>query len=294
MKNSKSDNSQNYKLSKASLPISNQEIRTEVEENLTHFYQQSKKIHQSDIEQAFRFFLTNDTNNTINLEKFHYADYCNGTGEAITEFVARNNKRRLRVSKIDFILSKIVGKAYGLDIVPLEDGEIEKNDAIVLSFPFSGNGTYYPNYEHVLDQADELMVPVLIDGAYFGIANGITYPLNHKCVTDFTVSLSKSHSVTEYRIGMRFRKEHADDMISSANAVGVFNKFSASMGIFLLEKFSHNSIIQKYHSQQKKICSDLKLDITKTLTFGLGKTDIWTDYKRGNNARLCISENFVG
>jgi len=283
----------NYKLNKASIPIQSNAIKEFVNKNLKVFQTGSKHVDHSEIENAFRKFLSKNTNNNLDLTKYKYAGYCHGTSQAITEFVARNNKRRLRVSKIDFVLSKIVGNAYGLKIVYLEDEKIKKNDCIVMSFPFSGNGSYYPNYESILKQADQLDVPVMIDGAYFGIANAIEYPLHYNCVTDFATSLSKSHGVSDYRIGMRFRKEYVDDHISASRDSNIFNRFAACIGLCLMENFNHNYIVKNFEQQQQQICKELELNITQTLTFGLGDIEKWPDYKRGDNARICISENFT-
>ena len=287
------DKIENYKLNRASVPINSHETKDFIEKNLSVFHTGSKHITQIEVEESFRKFLTKNTNNSINLDNFKYAEYCYGTSQAITEFIARNNKRRLRVSKIDFVLSKIVGNAYKIKITSLEEDKIRKNDCIVISFPFSGNGSYYNNYEEILNEATKLQVPVLIDGAYFGIGNGIEYPINHDCVTDFTTSLSKSHGVADYRIGIRFRKEYVDDHISASKDADVFNRFAACVGVCLMSNFTHDHLLKKYVSQQKKICDDLKIDMTKTLTFGLGDNKTWSDYARGDNARICISENFV-
>lgn len=283
----------NYKLTKSSIPIQSKKVENFIKKNLRNLHIEAKNISHEEVQEAFKKFLTTNTNNKIDINEFKYLDYCNGTSQAISEFVARNNKRRLRVSGTDFVLSRIVGNAYGSKIVPLENEKIKKNDCVVMSFPFSGNGSYYPNYEEVLDQCDQLDVPVMIDGAYFGIGNGINYPLNHKCVTDFATSLSKCHGVQDYRIGMRFRKEYVDDHISFSREVGVFNRFAACLGSRLMSTFSHNWIIENVKPQQEKICKELNLIETNTLTFALGDVAQWPEYKRGNDARICISENFV-
>ena len=282
-----------YKLNRASIPINSNETKNFIQKNLSVFHTGSQHIAQTDVEESFRKFLTKNTNNKINQDDFKYAEYCHGTSQAITEFIARNNNRRLRVSNIDFVLSKIVGNAYHLRTTALEEDRIRKNDCIVMSFPFSGNGSYYNGYQDILSEADKLGVPVLIDGAYFGIGNGIEYPLNYDCVTDFTTSLSKCHGVADYRIGIRFRKEFVDDHISASKDAGVFNRFTACIGVCLMSNFNHDHILKKYVSQQKKICDDLKIGITKTLTFGLGENEKWSKYSRGDNARICISENFI-
>ena len=45
--------------------------------------------------------------------------------------------------------------------------DIKKNDAVVISLPFSDTGSKHQDMEKLIDLCDRLNVPVLIDCCYF-------------------------------------------------------------------------------------------------------------------------------
>lgn len=236
-------------------------------------------------------------NSITGLNKFKYGSYSYGSTTAISEFIKRNADKRLRVSKDDFLLSKILSKSYNIKFKFLEDEEIKKNDALVISHPFSGNGDIYPLFGNVLDQCDKNDVPVLIDGAYFGISHDLHYPLERKCIKEFTSSLSKNFGVQNLRIGIRLSKDYIDDALNAPiQMADCFNKLNASIGIKLMKKFSADYIVKKYTKVYDKICTKFNLIPTQTITFGLG--DKWnkknkSKFQRGSYVRVCVSKALV-
>lgn len=246
----------------------------------------------------YKKWLKNSTFNSITgLDKFKYGNYSYGSTTAIAEFIKRNADKRLRVSKDDFLLSKILSKSYKTKFTPLEDEEIKKNDVLVISHPFSGNGDIYPSFKNVLDQCDKNDVPVLIDGAYFGISHDLHYPLDRKCIKEFTSSLSKNFGVQNLRIGIRLSKDFIDDALNAPiQMADCFNKLNALIGIKLMKKFSADYIIKKYTKVYDKICTKFNLIPTQTVTFGLGdklSKKNKSKFQRGSYVRVCISKALV-
>ena len=254
-------------------------------------YKNLESLSHEQLDSAWRKWLTTDTyNNVVGLEKFSHSAFSPGTTDAFGEFISRYPNYRIRVSRSDFILTKILSKTYGRVLVPLEDGELESNDCLIISFPFSGNGSYYPDYEQLLDICDELNVPVFIDGAYFGISSGINYPLHRNCVKDFSVSLSKNLAGNPLRLGIRFTKDEVDDGIT-AGLLGsdVFDRLGAYISIKLLGQFSHKSVVDRHIDNSNEICSNNNLTPTNTFTIGIGSPEM-EEFKRGDYVRVCISE----
>ena len=247
-------------------------------------------LEYQEFEMAWRTWLESSTRNTIDLSEFSHSSFTSGTSPAFGEFISRYPTRRVRVSRSDFTLTKILARSYSHPILALEDGPLEFTDCVVLSFPFSGNGSYYPGYEQLLDHADELDVPVFIDGAYFGISSGIDYPLHHRCVKEFVSSLSKHVAGVPLRLGIRFTKELVDDSIS-ASLIGsdVFDRLNAYISIQLLQQFSHEWIINRYLHISNLVCRENNLEPTNTVTIALGGPE-YEEFKRGDYRRVCISE----
>lgn len=254
-------------------------------------YQDLEHVKYEQLDRVWRQWLTTDTyNNIIGLDSFKYSAFCPGTTDAFGEFIARYSNRRIRVSRSDFILTKILANTYSKELVFLEQGPLESNDCIIISYPYSGNGSEYPKQDELLDSADQLGVPVFIDGAYYGISYGVTYPLDRKCVVDFAVSLTKNMVGDPLRLGIRFTKEPVDDCIT-AGLLGsdIYDKLGTFISIKLLERFPQSWLLDKYKTYAEVICSKFNLQTTKTITLALGDSTMY-EYKRGDYVRLCITD----
>lgn len=254
-------------------------------------WQNLMQVQHQDLDLSWRQWLLSSSHNKITgLEQFNHSGFCPGTTDAFGEFIARHAGRRVRVSRSDFVLTKILARSWNHDLHFVEDGALESNDCLIMSMPFSGNGYKQPNQDAMLDQADQLGVPVFVDGAYFGISTGIEYPLHRICVTDFAVSLSKNMAGDPLRLGMRFTKHAVDDGIT-AGLIGsdVFDRLGAYLTIQLLNQFSHDWLINKYLQHSYQVCASLGLTPTNTFTLALGP-DSMTEYKRGDYVRICITD----
>ena len=254
-------------------------------------YKNFESLSHKQLDGAWRRWLTTETYNNVNgLENFSHSAFSPGTTDAFGEFISRYPNRCIRVSRSDFILTKILSKTYERSLVFLEDKKLEENDCLVMSFPFSGNGNYYPNHEQLLDTCDKLNIPVFVDGAYFGISSRINYPLYRDCIKDFSVSLSKNLAGNALRLGIRFTKDEIDDGIT-AGLLGsdVFDRLGSYISIKLLEKFSHKYVVDRHIDNSNKICAENALVPTNTFTIGIGSPDM-EEFKRGDYVRVCISE----
>ena len=211
-----------------------------------------EKVTFEEYESHWRKWLTYDTKNIVNLDKFPYASYTGGSTPSFGEFIVRHNNRRVRGSRNDFILTSILCRTYAKELVYLEDAPIKKNDCVIISLPFSGNGIKYKNMNYLLEQCNLLGVPVMLDASYFGISYGITYPLHYKCITDIVFSHSKNFSLTDARVGIRFTKELIDDGIVS-------NNFKGNLESLNYKNFYEDLL-------KKSIQSERKIYVTKPLS----------------------------
>lgn len=243
------------------------------------------------LDQAWRHWISQSSyHNVTGLDTMRYSSFCPGVTDAFGEFIARYPTRRVRVSRSDFILTKILCTSWSRDWLPLEEGNLEPNDCIVMSLPFSGNGSYHPAWSDLLEQAESMLIPVFVDGAYFGISKNINYPLHYNCIKDFSISLSKNLAGNPLRLGIRFTRDNIDDGITSG-LIGsdIFDRLGAYISIKLLEQFPHNWFLEKYQLKSTEICNRLELTPTNTLTLAIGK-DSMTQFQRGDYVRVSISQ----
>lgn len=272
-------------------PIIDLEVQRHVDEFLSSVtWDQIKNTQYQDYDQAWRTWLTSSTSNQIkNLDALPHSCFSPGTTPIFAAFVARNHNRRVRVSRDDFMITSVFCRNYGVKCVYLEDADLDADDCMVMSLPFSANGTFHPDSQQWLDRAEELAIPVLIDAAYFGISHSTQYPLEYSCVKEFAVSLSKNYVGKILRLGIRFSREPIDDALSAAQlGSDIFDRMGASTAISLLTRFSHDWFINKYKVKSDQVCQDLKLTPTNTLTLALGGSE-FEEFKRGNWNRVCIS-----
>lgn len=256
--------------------------------NINLSYTKLQNFSFSDFENKWRDWLQSSSHNKCNLDTMKHCGFISGTTQSFSEFIARYNQCRIRVSRSDFILTKILCNQYNVSWKYIEESPLELNDALIISLPFSGNGSIYPNYDNVLDTCDELNIPVFIDAAYFGISHGISYDLHRPCIKDFSTSITKTFGCETIRSGVRFTKELVDDAVTAPLlGPGLFDRVNAYITMQLLENFSHDNFISKYIDKSNNICK--KYDLTPTNTITLAITND-CQYLRGDYNRVCITE----
>jgi hypothetical protein len=241
----------------------------------------------------FKHWINSSTCRKIyGLHEFRYQALCSGTSQAIENFINRNQKRRLRFSRNEFVLSKIICNVNSVDWCCLEDQDITENDAVVISWPFSGNGGIYPGVQDLIKSCERYNVPVLVDAAYFGISSDIEIDVTSTCISDVCVSLSKPFS-TMLRHGIRFTRLSHDDLLQNTSDQGIINRPAVVVSSKLMEQFDADYIVKKYLSRHKEICQYNNLTSTPTLTLAVGDKNIYSEFNRGDFVRVCITNELL-
>lgn len=225
------------------------------------------------------------------LERYPYACYTNGTTESFDRFYAKNNTRRFRCFRGEYMYHQLSWRNnYSWKFI--EDDNISSNDAIVISLPFSDTGNEHSDMKVILKKCSELKVPVLVDCAYFGICSNIDFDLTQECITDVVFSLSKSFPVAHARIGMRLTKEDNDDPLFVVNKSGYINRLGVALGQKLIDNFSSDYIPLTYKETQKTMCKHLGVVQSNTVLFGIAG-DAWNEYNRGNTTNRLSFHNYL-
>lgn len=221
-------------------------------------------------------------NNTVlGLENFEHAVFSNGTTEAFMMFYIKNKNRRFRCFKGEFIFHQLAWRNDWNNWKYIEDCKLDKNDAVIISLPFSDTGNEHNQLEFILKTCNALGIPVLVDCAYFGMCSDIKINLNYKCITDVTFSLSKTFPVAHARIGMRLTKVDDDDLMFVHKKINYNNRIAAKLGIELMGKYSSDYVYNKYVTQQKDLCKKLDVLPSKCVIFGVDTNNLYSEYNRG-------------
>ena len=285
-------------LARNALPIMDSEvldfIKNTDENNFFSKSLQNSKILAQFTKYYFKWIQKSKLNNLRGIKKFKYLSYVHGTSQSFDFFYAENKARRLRCFKGDFFYHVISWKRNNQKFKYLDDEKIKKNDAVIISIPFSDNGYLHDMTMNVLDQCDTLAVPVMIDFAYYNLVRGLDFNLNRPSIKSITFSLSKGfYPMDKLRVGIRCKKEFTDDPIDVFNSYDMFNKAGAALGLKIMKKFSPDHNQNKYHKKQIEICNLFDLEPSKCIIFGLGGKK-YSKFNRGlKTNRVCLSKLLV-
>jgi len=214
------------------------------------------------------------------LDSFQYATYANATSESFDKFYMRNNTRRFRCFKGEYMYHQLAWRNSWPNWLFIEDSELDENDAVVISLPFSDTGNKHINHDEILNKCDELGIPVLIDCCFAFVSKGVDFNFNHNCITDIVFSLSKTFPVSYARVGMRLTRVDDDDTLFVYQKISYNNRFGAALGQHFINKFTPDYIVDQYKDVQIDFCEQLNVEPSNTVFFGLGGDD-WKEYSRG-------------
>lgn len=242
------------------------------------------------LEQYRDWVLSSKENKFTGLEDFKVACFSNGTTESFDKFYLDNCTRRFRCFRGEYMYHQASWRNY-FDWLFLDDEPLGANDAVVISMPFSDFGFEHPGTQEILNQAEKLSVPVLIDCAFFGICSGINFDFSHPAITAITFSLSKSFPVANLRIGMRLTRQDDDDSLLVMNKTNYTNRLGAAVGIQYLTEFGPDWNSLRWREAQQKLCAELGVTPSNTVIFGIDDRGKYPQYSRGNSSnRLCLSK----
>lgn len=233
-------------------------------------------------------------NNTIHgLNNFKFSVFSNGTSESFMQFYIKNKNRRFRCFKGEFIFHQLAWRNNWTNWKYIEDAKLDKNDAVIISLPFSDTGNEHKFFKSVLQICNSLEIPVLLDCAYFGVCSGINFDFDYKCITDIVFSLSKTFPVAHSRIGMRLTKVDDDDSMFVYDKINYNNRIGAKLGLELVSNYSPDYIYNQYNLQQELLCKKLDIAPSYCVIFGIDNNNKYLEYNRGGNSnRLGLHKHY--
>ena len=283
-------------LLKNALPVKNQEVMSFIKKiDTNNFFFKSTldlKIKDKFLNEYFNWIQTSKLNKITGSSKFNKLSYFHGTSQSFDFFTAEYPTRRFRCFKGDFFYH-ILSWRNNYKFLFLDNAKIQKNDAVIISVPFSDNGYIHPKTIDVLKQCDALGVPVMLDFAYYNLVRDLNFSLNHSSIKAVTFSLSKGFfPLDRFRIGIRCKKEFSDDPVDFFNSLDMVNKPGVAIGYKIIKKFSPDYNQNKFRKKQLETCSLFGLEPSNCVTFGLGDKR-YSKFNRGSLwNRVCLS-NFL-
>lgn len=227
------------------------------------------------------------------IQRFTQLAYANGTTEIFDKFYQRHTNRRLRLWRGEYFYHQIQARELFKDWAWIEDDDIQATDVVVVSMPFSDTGGIPLGYQTVLEQCEQLNVPVMIDMAYINTSKRCNFNVNFNCIEVIATSLSKVFPVSHMRIGLRLMQNFLDDTLSAYcnQATPYLNTSSVYLGHQLIKKYHAQWLWDKYHLAQFEICNELGVAPSNCVMLGIDHLNKYDEYNRGGKTnRLCFSK----
>ena len=220
-------------------------------------------------------------NSVSGLENFKHKAISIGCTQALDWFhlYAAQHGRTIKLFKGEYPYNRDIGIfAYSSQMIE-NPANLHKNDALILSYPFSGTGTKHDQYEDIMERCNQLDIPVLLDCAWLGSAKDQHIDVNHKCIYGVAFSLTKSLSCGNWRTGMCFTNDDRCNMVLCTEWEHQVH-LNTWIGYNLMQKFSTDTLQNVYGKYQQKICRDHNLIPTDTVHICHSYDVKWKDYHR--------------
>jgi len=213
------------------------------------------------------------------LDRFEYRNLINGTTQVFDELYYRFKEKRLRVFRGEYAYHKRIFD--NIEFIDGVDGEfipLSKNDWVIVSLPFSGIGDVHPQMKRLLDEAQKLGIYVLVDCAWLGTCTDILFDFTHPAIGEVCFSLSKGLGLGHMRSGIRYSKVYQEDsIITQHNNMNHLQLASAQLGIYQMNNFSPDFIIDKYYQSYLNMCEDFGFQATKCPHIAIPPSS-WDEY----------------
>ncbi len=281
--------------------IYNDDIRIHLGEIISSWFSDSElfssMVNIDLYKSTFKNWIASSQLNEIKgLESFPLQSVSLGVTQAIDQFhfQAMSSGRKIRAFRGEYPYSwQTCQFKYSEDFI--DDRPLEENDAVILSYPFSGNGGKHPKMDWLLSECARLNIPVFLDMAWFGTCEGINIDLSHPAITTVAFSLTKGLTCGNYRSGMRFQRDHFSDL--PTDKLVLQDEWNHSIhlnlmiGIDLMKNFSADTQVEKYRIDQKEVCTHFGITPSQCVHIATSDDSKWNDFSRdGAFNRINIRE----
>lgn len=178
---------------------------------------------------------------------------------------------------------------YGYHEMVLKDRittDLSIADVIIVSHPFSSNGM---SAHDKLKYADTYNKPIFVDCAFFGICHNTSFDFTeYNNIHSVAFSLSKAFGTGRQRVGLLYTKDRYPVHVNEE--WGYAFDLSANYHMSMIDNTTPDTIPEKYKNRQHEICREIEVQPSDTIIFGLDYTDRFTEYKRHNVNRLCLTD----
>ncbi len=277
-------------LNKTGNSVYNDDIRKFIASHIGQWFEDSRTFSEMVNMKAFVnemkvWILSSKLNKVKGIESFPQAAVSLGVTQALDQFHydILLEKRRLRIFRGEYPYNRDVHPfCFSTDFI--DDHPLKKEDAVVISLPFSATGDNHPKMEETLNECLDKKIPVFIDMAWFGTCGGLDFDLSHPGITQVAFSLTKGLSCGNYRCGLRLDRSYRDD--GPADRLRLHQQWNHSVhlnlkvGLELMKNFSPDTQYLKYRQAQMEVCKLFDIKPSPCVHIATSHSEKWSAYKR--------------
>lgn len=146
----------------------------------------------------------------------------------------------------------------------IDDAPLTSGDSVIISVPFSGSGRKPERWDWLMQQCNELNIPVLVDCAWFGTCFDIDVNLDEPCIKVVTFSTTKGLSCGNWRAGIAFsRLDEGSLSVQTEWHHGIH--LSVAIANCLMSEFGPDTIAKKYQKSHFAVCDHYGFQPTNTV-----------------------------
>lgn len=219
-------------------------------------------------------------NEALGINTFQCKGIVNDTLDAIIFFCAYADatSRRMRAYRGEhpFVWSRYPA------MIALDDEPVRENDAVVLSFPFHGNGLFPEDFPDLARECEKLGVPIFLDCGLMGLGGGFRIDLSHPAIFAATFSTRRTLCAEHWSSGLMLSKDplpFGDEMMRWGALPGL----NMQIALDLFEHFEPAHLFRTFASHQKTVCGRLGLEESACVHIAF-------DRRNGEDVRVDISE----
>ena len=224
-------------------------------------------------------WISSTQNNTVTgLDTFANTVVTHGTSQAMDwwHYWCEWNDLTCKVFKGEYPYHKTIRD----DACPfVEDSPLQPGDALLISLPFSGNGSEHPLMQQTLNYCDQHGIPVFVDCAWFGCCSGLTFDFNRECIQAVAFSTTKGLKTDAWRNGILFSKHRAGGP-QELYEWRWLSSFNLAVGIHQMKQFSPDAMWNKYQTAYNLVCDKLKLEATNTIYIAMAQGEEYDRFWR--------------
>jgi hypothetical protein len=238
-------------------------------------------VQEDFLEFYLKWILSSDLNTFTGLDSFPYRYVSLGVTQSIDDFVlfCSQTNKNIKIFKGEYpYVREIINK----EISYLDDQFPYKDDAVVISYPFSASGDEHPRWHELISHCNQNQIPVFVDCAFFGTCLDLSVSFDHPCINSVSFSPTKGLNCGFFRTGILFTKRKSKECsldIQTSWHHGIH--LHTAMALELMKEFGPDTIPLIYRDSQIKVCEYYNLLPSKTIHLGIGDSN-WEYFSRDN------------